>query len=64
MANKVKAQDYTRSVWSGEKYERPQTQAELTSESMKVLNSHPTASRAMKCDDEMMRRLFGDAFKS
>lgn len=63
MAKQTKAEDYTHSVWSGKKYSRPQTTKELVAESMKVLRSHPTASRAMKCDDDMMRRLFGSAFK-
>jgi hypothetical protein len=48
MARKtVKASDYTHSVWSGEKYDRPQTQAELTAESMKVLRRNPTIGRLM-----------------
>lgn len=55
----AKAADYTHSVWSGKKYDRPQTQEELTAESKAVLASSPTTRRATKCDDEMMRRLFG-----
>jgi hypothetical protein len=59
----VKAADYTHSVWSGKKYDRPQTQEDLTAESKAVLASNPAIRRATKCDDEMMRRLFGSAFK-
>lgn len=48
MARKtVKASDYTHSVWSGKKYDRPQTQADLVAESMKVLRNHPTIGRLL-----------------
>ena len=48
MARKtIKASDYTHSVWSGEKYDRPMTQAELVAESMKVLRNHPTISKLL-----------------
>lgn len=63
MAKRIKAEDYTHSVWSGEKYSSTQTIETLTAESKKVLRNHPTASKAMTCDDDMMRRLFGAAFK-
>lgn len=62
-AKKYKAEDYTHSVWSGQQYDRPQTQDELTAESKAVLAANPAIKRTMKCDDEMMRRLFGSAFK-
>lgn len=58
-AKKYKAENYTHSIWSGEKYDRPQTQEELTAESKTVIASSPTTRRATKCDDEMMVRLFG-----
>ena len=45
MAKQIKAEDYTHSVWSGKKYDRPQTQAELVVESMKVLRNHPTIGK-------------------
>ena len=45
MAKQPKAKDYTHSVWSGEKYSRPQTQDELTAESKAVLRRHPTIGR-------------------
>lgn len=48
MSKKIKAEDYTHSVWSGKKYDRPMTQAELVAESMKVLRSHPTISKLLK----------------
>jgi hypothetical protein len=35
------AAKYTRSVWSGKKYSRPQTAAELAAESMRILRAHP-----------------------
>lgn len=63
MKRTPKAKDYTHSVWSGEKYARQQTQEELTAESKAALAAHPTIRRATKCDDDMMRRLFGSAFK-
>lgn len=48
MAKKLpKAEDYTHSVWSGEKYERPMTHAELVAESTKVLRTHPTISKCL-----------------
>ena len=36
-----KAAQYKHSVWSGKKYDRPQTAAELAAESMRILRSHP-----------------------
>ena len=47
MPKQIKAEDYTHSVWSGEKYDRPMTQAELIAESMKVLRRHPTISKLL-----------------
>lgn len=47
MARRSKASDYTHSVWSGEKYERPQTEAELIAESMSVLRRHPTIGKML-----------------
>lgn len=38
---------YTHSVWSGRKYDRPMTQAELIAESMAVLRRHPTIGKAL-----------------
>lgn len=65
MAKNIKAEDYTRSVWSGKKYDRPQTQEELIAESKAVIAANPTVKRAMRCDDAMMARLFGSiALKS
>jgi hypothetical protein len=64
MAKTAKARDYTHSVWSGKKYDRPQTNKEMVAESMKVLRNHPTIGRAMKCDDEMMRKSFGISYKA
>jgi hypothetical protein len=58
----TKTSDYDRSVWSGQKYSRSQTVDDLTAESKTILRKHPTIGRAMKCDDETMRRLFGKAF--
>ncbi len=48
----IKASDYTHSVWSGEKYDRPMTQAELVAESMKVLRNHPTISKLLPTKTE------------
>jgi hypothetical protein len=42
-----KAEDYTHSVWTGKKYDRPQTQAELIAESMAILRRHPTMSKCL-----------------
>jgi hypothetical protein len=47
MRKTIKAEDYTHSVWSGKKYDRPQTQAELVAESMKVLRAHPTIGKLL-----------------
>lgn len=43
----VKASDYTNSVWSGKKYDRLQTQDDLTAESLNILRRHPTIGRLM-----------------
>jgi hypothetical protein len=45
MPRKIKSSDYTHSVWSGQKYEHPQTQAELRAESLSVLRNHPTIGK-------------------
>lgn len=37
-----KAATYTHSVWTGKKYAKPQTQAQLIAESMAILRRHPT----------------------
>lgn len=47
MVRKIKASDYTHSVWSGEKYDRPRTTAELVAESMAILRRHPTIGKCM-----------------
>ena len=47
MAKQPKSSDYTHSVWSGEKYDRPMTQSELIAESMKVLRNHPTIGKLL-----------------
>lgn len=39
------AAEYTHSVWSGKKYDKPRTHAQLAAESMKVLRSHPTIGK-------------------
>ncbi len=46
-AKRTKASDYTHSVWSGAKYDRPRTQAELIAESMAVLRRHPTLGKCL-----------------
>jgi hypothetical protein len=47
MTRKVKASDYTHSVWTGKKYNRQQTDSDLANESRKVLNRHPTIGRLL-----------------
>ena len=41
------AAKYTHSIWSGKKYERPQTVDELAAESMRVLSNNPAIARLM-----------------
>ena len=43
-----KANEYTHSAWSGEKYDRPQTTEELAAESMAVLRRHPTIGKLLQ----------------
>ena len=43
-----KAATYTHSVWTGKRYAKPQTQAQLIAESLAILRAHPTIGRLMK----------------
>lgn len=55
MAKRIRAEDYTRSAWSGEEYARPQTLDELTAEGKAV-----TARLKARCDagyDQVMAQL-------
>lgn len=44
---KTAASRYTHSAWTGKKYARRQTHAELLAESMAILRNHPTIGKTL-----------------
>jgi hypothetical protein len=40
MSKQSKPSDYTHSVWSGKKYDKPQTMESLVEEGLRVINAH------------------------
>ena len=42
------AKDCTHSVWTGKKYDKPKTHAEILAESMAILRRHPTLGKLVR----------------